>query len=49
MLMGHGSKKMVYENYGKYMDGLEADQKKILAFLGTDFVTVAKGKIYKSK
>ena len=44
MLMGHGSKKMVYENYGKYRDGLEADRKKILAFLGADFVSVEKGK-----
>jgi hypothetical protein len=36
-LMGHGSKKMVYETYGKYRDGLEADAGAIRAYFGKDF------------
>lgn len=37
-LMGHGSRKMVYEVYGQYRDGLEQDKKKILAYFGKDFL-----------
>jgi len=37
-LMGHGSKKMVYEVYGDYIDGLEEDFWKILEYYGRDFV-----------
>lgn len=36
-LMGHGSKKMVYEVYGDYIDGLEEDFWKILEYMGQDF------------
>ena len=36
-LMGHGSKKMVYEVYGKYVEGLETDAGKISAYFGNDF------------
>jgi integrase len=42
-LMGHGSKQMVYEVYGKYVEGLEADAEEILAFFGPDFL-VLRGK-----
>ena len=31
-LMGHGSKKMVYEVYGRYVDDLETDAEKILEY-----------------
>ena len=37
-LMGHGSKKMVYEVYGDYIEGLEEDAWKILAYFGRDFI-----------
>lgn len=33
-LMGHGSKQMVYEVYGKYTEGVEADAGKIRGYLG---------------
>jgi integrase len=36
-LMGHGSKQMVYEIYGKYVEGLEIDRGLIRAYLGEDF------------
>ena len=37
-LMGHGSKKMVYEVYGDYIEGLEDDAWKILEYFGRDFI-----------
>lgn len=37
-LMGHGSKKMIYEVYGDYIEGLEEDFWKILEYFGKDFV-----------
>jgi integrase len=37
-LMGHGSKQMVYEEYGKYVEGLEKDSGKILDYFGRDFI-----------
>ncbi len=37
-LMGHGSKKMIYEVYGDYIDGLEEDFWPILEYFGRDFV-----------
>ncbi|WP_169400691.1 tyrosine-type recombinase/integrase [Desulfobacter curvatus] len=36
-LMGHGSKKMVYEVYGQYVDGLEQDMGEIREYYGYDF------------
>ena len=36
-LMGHGSKKMIYENYGEYIDGLCEDFWEILEYYGRDF------------
>ena len=36
-LMGHGSKKMIYEVYGNYVEGLETDAGKILEYFGSDF------------
>lgn len=37
-LMGHGSKKMIYEVYGDYIDGLEEDYWLILDYFGRDFI-----------
>lgn len=37
-LMGHGSKAMVYEIYGKYAVGVEEDCHEILNYLGRGFV-----------
>jgi len=37
-LMGHGSKKMIYEVYGNYVEGLETDAGKILGYFGKDFL-----------
>jgi integrase len=36
-LMGHGSKKMIYEVYGDYIEGVEEDFWQILAYFGQDF------------
>jgi integrase len=36
-LMGHASKQMIYEVYGRYVEGLEQDRLKILAYFGRDF------------
>lgn len=36
-LMGHGSKQMVFEVYGKHINGLEQDREAILNYLGKDF------------
>ncbi|WP_052263395.1 tyrosine-type recombinase/integrase [Geobacter pickeringii] len=36
-LMGHASKQMIYEVYGRYVEGLEKDRLKILAYFGRDF------------
>ncbi len=35
-LMGHSSRQMVYDVYGKYVDGLEADTAAIRRYLGPD-------------
>ena len=37
-LMGHGSRKMVYEVYGKYVKDLEKDAGKIMEYFGKDFL-----------
>jgi integrase len=37
-LMGHNSKKMVYEVYGEYVEGLEDDYSAILEYFGEDFI-----------
>lgn len=37
-LMGHSTKKMVYETYGTYIEGLNADAQKILDYFGRDFL-----------
>jgi integrase len=39
-LMGHGSKQMVFEVYGNYIDGLEKDYWDILNYFGKDYVEV---------
>lgn len=36
-LMGHASKQMVYEVYGRYVEGLEKDRLRILGYYGRDF------------
>jgi len=33
-LMGHSSKKMVYETYGKFVKGLEIEKEEIKAYMG---------------
>ena len=37
-LMGHSSKKMVYEVYGNYVEGLETDVGSIREYFGKDFI-----------
>lgn len=37
-LMGHGSKEMLFEIYGKYVEGLEEDHNAILELFGADFL-----------
>lgn len=36
-LMGHASKQMIYEVYGRYVEGLEQDRLRILSYMGRDF------------
>lgn len=36
-LMGHGSKQMIYEVYGDYVEGVEQDAEAIRGYLGEDF------------
>ena len=36
--MGHGSKQMVYEVYGNYLDGLEGDYWDIVNYFGKDYI-----------
>ena len=36
-LMGHANKRMIYEAYGRYVEGLEKDRPQILAYFGRDF------------
>jgi len=35
-LMGHSSRQMVYERYGKFVKGLEQDKERIIAYLGLE-------------
>jgi integrase len=37
-LMGHKDKKMIFEVYGNYVEGLERDIEKILNYFGSDFI-----------
>lgn len=39
-LMGHGTKKMVYEKYGDYVEDLESDFWDVLNYMGRDYVEV---------
>jgi integrase len=41
-LMGHCSKKMIFEVYGNYVEGLEEDAGKILGYFGNDFMGLHK-------
>jgi integrase len=36
-LMGHASKQMIYEVYGKYTEGLEKDRQGIKEYFGDGF------------
>jgi integrase len=40
--MGHSSKKMIYEVYGNYVEGLEKDTGKILEYFGIEFLGLKK-------
>ena len=37
-LMGHSTKKMIYERYGKYVEDVEKDASRILDYFGKDFI-----------
>ncbi|MDG5466799.1 DUF3596 domain-containing protein [Deltaproteobacteria bacterium IMCC39524] len=37
-LMGHSSKKMIYDTYGDYVEGLELDAPALFAYFGRDFL-----------
>ena len=41
-LMGHGSKQMVFEVYGNYIEGIEEDYWDILNYFGKDYVEIKK-------
>lgn len=45
-LMGHNSKKMVYETYADYVEGLEDDVMPILEYFGEDFVAQKKRGVF---
>jgi len=35
-LMGHSSRQMVYERYGKFVEGLEGEKEEIRVYLGIE-------------
>ncbi len=37
-LMGHASKRMIYDVYGKYVKGLEEDRLLVLEYFGRDYL-----------
>lgn len=41
-LMGHGNKKMIFEVYGRYREGLVEERQQILSYLGEDFLNPEK-------
>jgi integrase len=41
-LNGHGSKQMVYEVYGNYIEGIESDYWDMLNYFGKNFLDVKK-------
>jgi len=41
-LMGHGTKRMIYEVYGNYIDNLESDFWDIVNYFGKDYIEVKK-------
>lgn len=41
-LMGHGNKKMIFEVYGRYREGLVEEKQQILDYLGEDFLNPEK-------
>lgn len=41
-LMGHGNKKMIFEVYGRYREGLVEEKKQILDYFGEDFLNPEK-------
>jgi integrase len=46
-LMGHASKQMVYEVYGRYVEGLEEGREGILAYFGSDFLAAGNRRLEK--
>ena len=38
LMVGYGSKEMVFETYGRYVKYLEKDRDMILEFFGKDFI-----------
>lgn len=41
-LMGHGSKKMIFETYGNYVEDLECDFWDVVNYFGKDYLEVKK-------
>jgi integrase len=39
--MGHASKQMIYEVYGRFVEGLDEDREAIIDYFGEDFITGA--------
>ena len=48
-LMGHASKRMIYDVYGKYVKGLEEDRLLILKYFGSDYLVGSNGMILDSQ
>lgn len=36
--MGHASKQMIYEVYGRFVEGLDEDKEAIIEYFGEDFI-----------
>lgn len=36
--MGHASKQMIYEVYGRFIEGLDEDRETIIEYFGEDFI-----------
>lgn len=44
-MMGHGSKQMIYDVYGTYVEGLEDDAELIFHYFGADFIRSKKSNV----
>jgi hypothetical protein len=47
--MGHASKRMIYDVYGRYVKGLDEDRSQILEYFGRDYLCSRKDMSFDSQ